>query len=93
MLILAKSILGLTIGFFLSIMVGLFLVPYLRKKKVSQSISIFVDHQSKKGTPTFGGFIFIIPTLITMLFLFLRGSLEISSSLLIVVFVFLSYAL
>lgn len=93
MLILAKSILGLTIGFFLAIIVGLFLVPYLRKKKVSQSISIFVDHQSKKGTPTFGGFIFIIPTLVTMLFLFLRGSLEISSSLLIVVFVFLAYAL
>lgn len=93
MLILAKSILGLTIGFFLAIVVGLFLVPYLRKKKVSQSISVFVDHQSKKGTPTFGGFIFIIPTLITMLFLFLRGSLEISSSLLIVVFVFLAYAL
>lgn len=93
MLILAKSILGLTIGFFLAIMVGLFLVPYLKKKKVSQSISKFVDHQSKKGTPTFGGFIFIIPTLITMLFLYLRGSLEFSSSLIIVVFVFLSYAL
>ncbi len=93
MLILAKSILGLTIGFFLAIMIGLFLVPYLRKKKISQSISKFVDHQSKKGTPTFGGFIFIIPTLITMLFLYLRGSLEFSSSLIIVVFVFLAYAL
>lgn len=93
MLILAKSILGLTIGFFLAIVLGLFLVPYLRKKKISQSISKFVDHQSKKGTPTFGGFIFIIPTLITMLFLYLRGSLEISSSLLIVVFVFLAYAI
>ena len=93
MLILAKSILGLMIGFFLAVIVGLFLVPYLRKKKISQSISIFVDHQSKKGTPTFGGFIFIIPTLITMLFLYLRGSLEFSSSLIIVVFVFLAYAL
>ncbi len=93
MLILAKSILGLMIGFFLAVIVGLFLVPYLRKKKISQSISKFVDHQSKAGTPTFGGFIFIIPTLITMLFLYLRGSLEFSSSLIIVVFVFLAYAL
>jgi len=93
MLILAKSILGLMIGFFLAVVVGLFLVPYLRKKKISQSISKFVDHQSKAGTPTFGGFIFIIPTLITMLFLYLRGSLEFSSSLIIVVFVFLAYAL
>ncbi len=93
MLILAKSILGLMIGFFLAVIVGLFLVPYLRKKKISQSISKFVDHQSKAGTPTFGGFIFIIPTLLTMLFLYLRGSLEFSSSLIIVVFVFLAYAL
>ena len=93
MLILAKSILGLTIGFFLAVLFGLYLVPTLRKKKISQSISIFVDHQSKKGTPTFGGFIFIIPTLLTMLFLYLRGSLEFSSSLIIVVFVFLAYAL
>ena len=93
MLILAKSILGLMIGFFLAVVVGLFLVPYLRKKKISQSISKFVDHQSKAGTPTFGGFIFIIPTLLTMVFLYLRGSLEFSSSLVIVVFVFLAYAL
>ena len=93
MLILAKSILGLMVGFFLAVVVGLFLVPYLRKKKISQSISKFVDHQSKAGTPTFGGFIFIIPTLLTMLFLYLRGSLEFSSSLIIVVFVFLAYAL
>ena len=75
------------------LVVGLLLVPYLRKKKVSQSISKFVDHQSKAGTPTFGGFIFIVPTLLTMLFLYIRGSLEFSSSLIIVVFVFLAYAL
>ena len=93
MLILAKSILGLMIGFFLAVVVGLILVPYLRKKKISQSISKFVDHQSKAGTPTFGGFIFIIPTLLTMIFLYLRGSLEFSSSLIIVVFVFLAYAI
>lgn len=93
MLILAKSILGLMIGFFLAVMLGLFLVPFLKKKKVKQSFSQYVDHQSKIGTPTFGGIIFIIPTLITMVVLYLRGSLEITSSLLIVIFVFLSYAL
>lgn len=93
MLILAKSILGLMIGFFIATVLGLFLVPFLKKKNVKQSISIHVDHQSKVGTPTFGGIIFIVPTLITMLVLYLRGSLEITSSLLIVVFVFLSYGL
>lgn len=93
MLILAKSILGLMIGFFISTVFGLFFVPFLRKKKVKQSISEFVDHQSKVGTPTFGGLIFILPTLLTMLILYLRGSLEITSSLLIIIFVFLSYGL
>ena len=40
-----------------------------------------------------GGLIFIVPTLLTMLFLYLRGSLEITHSLLIIIFVFISYAL
>lgn len=93
MLILAKSILGLMIGFFIATVFGLFLVPFLKKKKIKQSISQYVDHQSKAGTPTFGGLIFILPTLLTMLILYLRGSLEITSSLLIVIFVFLSYGL
>lgn len=95
MLILAKSILGLMIGFFLSVLLGLFLIPVLRKLKCGQTISSFVAfrHASKQGTPTIGGLIFIIPTLITMILLYLRGSLEITHNLLIIIFVFVSYAL
>ena len=95
MLILAKSILGLTLGFFLSIIFGWLLIPNLKKANMKQSISTFTAfrHLNKNGTPTLGGLIFIVPTLLTMLFLYLRGSLEISHSLLIVVFVFLSYAM
>ena len=94
MLILAKSILGLMLGFFGSVLVGWFLIPVLRKMKVKQSISLFTAfrHAYKEGTPTIGGLIFIIPTLVTMLFLYLRGSLQISHSLLIIIFVFISYA-
>ncbi len=95
MLILAKSILGLMIGFFASVVIGLLLIPALRKMNMKQNISVFTAfrHADKNGTPTIGGLIFIIPTLITMLFLYLRGSLEISHSLLIIIFVFISYAL
>ena len=95
MLILAKSILGLTLGFFVSIIFGWLLIPNLKKANMKQSISTFTAfrHLNKNGTPTLGGLIFIVPTLLTMLFLYLRGSLEISHSLLIVVFVFLSYAM
>lgn len=94
MLILAKSILGLMLGFFVAVVFGWFLIPLLKKLKCKQSISIFTAfrHADKNGTPTIGGLIFIIPTLLTMLFLYLRGSLEITHSLLIIIFVFISYA-
>lgn len=95
MLILAKSILGLMLSFFVSVIFGYFLIPVLKKLKCGQTISAFTAfrHSQKQGTPTIGGLIFIVPTLITMLVLYLRGSLEISSSLLIIIFVFISYAL
>ena len=95
MLILAKSILGLMISFFISAVFGWFLIPFLRKLKCGQTISVFTAfrHAAKAGTPTIGGLIFIIPTLITILVLYLRGSLVITHNLLIVLFVFLSYAL
>ena len=94
MLILAKSILGLTLGFFVSILFGWLLIPNLKKANMKQNISSFTAfrHSTKNGTPTLGGLIFIIPTLLTMLFLYIRGSLEISHSLLIIIFVFISYA-
>jgi phospho-N-acetylmuramoyl-pentapeptide-transferase len=95
MLILAKSILGLMIGFFLAVILGYFLIPFLKKLKLKQNISQFLAfrHSEKQGTPTLGGIIFIIPTIITMIVLYLRGSLEISPSLMIVLFVFTSYGL
>ncbi len=95
MLILAKSILGLMIGFFLAVILGYFLIPFLRKLKLKQNISEFLAfrHSGKQGTPTLGGIIFIVPTIITMIVLYLRGSLEISASLLIILFVFISYGL
>ena len=95
MLILAKSILGLMVAFFLSVFAGLILLPLLKKLNFRQSVSHMITerHLLKEGTPTIGGLIFIIPTIITMIVLYLRGSLEISSSLIIVMFVFLSYSL
>ena len=87
MLILAKSILGLMLGFFVSVIAGLFIIPILRKTNVRQSVSVFTAfrHSTKDGTPTIGGLIFIIPTLLTMMFLYIRGSLELSHSLLIII--------
>ncbi len=95
MLILAKSILGLTLGFVLSIVVSLMIIPVLRKLKAGQTVSNLINkrHQLKNGTPTIGGLIFIIPPIVTILLLYLKGSIAISTNLIIVLFVFIAYAI
>ena len=71
MLILAKSVLAMMIGFIISVIFGLIAVPMLRKLKASQHLSTYLGkaHSKKEGTPTMGGIIFIIPTLISMVIL------------------------
>lgn len=95
MLILTKSILALMIGFTLSAIIGLILVPTLKKLKARQNVSSFLAkaHNKKNGVPTMGGLIFITSTLLTFIILILTGKLNFSYNLLIVVFVFLSYGL
>lgn len=95
MLILAKSILGLMVSFFLSVFLGYFLLPVLKKLNFRQNVSKHITerHLQKEGTPTIGGLIFIIPTVVTMIVLYLRGSLEITHSLIIIMFVFISYSI
>lgn len=93
MLILAKSTMALMLGFIIAIVVGLVFIPLMRKLNVGQQVSHSLEkHLKKEGTPTMGGFIFIIPTILSILFLWFYGSIEITSNIIIVVFVFLSYA-
>ena len=94
MLILAKSILAMMIGFILSILIGFLLVPFLRKKKIGQTISVFLKnkHKEKDGIPTMGGLIFILSTLITIFLLFITNKIEYTTNLFIILFVFIGYA-
>lgn len=95
MLILAKSILGLMLGFVLALIAGFILIPLLKKLHVGQSVSHLINarHLKKDGTPTIGGLIFIIPTVLIMILLYLRKSVELTPNLIILIFVFLSYGL
>lgn len=95
MLILAKAAMALMLGFVLSIITGVILIPLLRKLHFGQNVSLTLGerHLKKNGTPTIGGLIFIIPTIISLLLLWFRGSIEMTSNLMIVLFVFVSYAL
>lgn len=95
MLVLTKAILALMIGFIISVLFGYIIIPILKRHKVKQSVSIYLNekHKEKEGTPTMGGMIFIIPTIITVLILLFLNKIEFSDNLFIIIFVFLSYAI
>lgn len=95
MLLLTKSVFAIMIGFLSSVILGLILIPILKKMKVGQRISIFVgdSHKSKEGTPTMGGLIFIIPTLLATLFLIATKKIAFTSNLGIILLVFSGYAI
>ena len=94
MLLLTKAIFAIMIGFLSSTILGLFLIPVLRKLRIGQKISIFVgdSHRKKEGTPTMGGLIFIVPTILAILFLLITDKVTYTSNIGIVLLVFLGYA-
>ncbi len=95
MLILTKSIMAMMISFIIAAITGLIIIPLLKKLHAAQSLSIYLKrtHKSKEGTPTMGGLIFIIPTiLITLIFIYLK-KIEVTYTLIIIMFTFISYSL
>ncbi len=94
MYLLTKSILAIMVGFISAVILGFFIIPILRRMHMGQKISSYVGmrHQVKEGTPTFGGLIFIIPTLLVVSFLLITKKMDFTEDLQIVLFVFISYA-
>ena len=95
MLLLTKAVFAIMIGFLSSVVLGLFMVPALKKLRVGQKISEFVgeSHRKKEGTPTMGGLIFIIPTVVATIGLIVTDKISYTSNLGIVLLVFLGYTL
>ena len=95
MLVLAKACLAMMIGFVTAVAFGLILIPILRKIKVRQKVSTYLEktHKKKEGTPTMGGLIFIIPTILTTIILIMMDKMEFNENIFIVLFVFISYAI
>lgn len=94
MLMLTKSILCVMIGFIIAVVTGLILIPFLKRVNFGQRISEYVgeSHRKKEGTPTMGGIIFIIPTILAMIYLIISGRLHMTYNLLIIMIVFVLYA-
>ncbi len=95
MLILAKSALALLVGFVVSVIFGYFFIKLLKKVNVRQTVSVFLEekHKKKSGIPTMGGFIFIIPTIVSAIILLYMNKIDFSENLLIVLFVFVFYGI
>lgn len=93
-LLLTKAAFAIMIGFLGALVIGVVLIPILRNLKIGQRISVFVgdSHRKKEGTPTFGGLIFILPTLIATIVLVLMDKIEFTTNLGIILLVFVGYA-
>ena len=90
-----KSVMAMLIGFSFSVVCGIIFIPFLEKIKAKQTISIYLDraHKNKKGTPTMGGIIFILPTIVSIGILLFVNKIHISYTLAIVLFTLVSYFL
>ena len=73
-----RAFISLFIAFIISLIIGPYIIDYLRKYKISQMIrkdyGYPESHQLKLGTPTMGGLIILISTIISISFWRLDGS-------------------
>ena len=87
-------IIYIIIGFLVSIILGILLIPVLKNIKASQIINDYLDkHRNKKNTPTMGGIIFILSTFLLVVILLIRNKLVMSYNFFTILFVFISYAI
>ena len=95
MLILAKAAMAIMLGFIITLVIGFAAIPVLKKLNIGQNVSktINVRHLKKNGTPTMGGVIFVLATLISLIFLLMFKRITVTHNLVILVFTFLAYAL
>lgn len=87
--------LTILISFFIALLLGLIVVPVLKKRKINQNLSIYLreTHASKKNTPTMGGIIFIISSLLTVLILYFLKQISFTYNFTIVLIVLIGYGL
>src|SRR5574344_249130 len=92
-MILTKIMMTMMVSFIFSLIIGRILIPLLHKLHANQRLSIYLEdtHKSKNNTPTMGGIIFVMSTLITILLLIVFNKIKITHTLLIVIFTFIGY--
>ena len=95
MIMLIKSVMSMMIGFILSAIFGIIIIPFFKKNHAEQVLNKYLEraHKTKAGTPTMGGLIFIIPTILISLLFIILNKVTLSYSLIIIIFTFISYGL
>lgn len=95
MLVLAKVVMAIMLGFVFSVIFGYFALKWIKKQNLKQNVSKTLGkrHEVKQGTPTMGGIMFIIPTLIIMFLLIITDKVDVTANLFVVLFVFVAYAI
>ena len=94
MFILSKSILSIFLGYVIAISLGFIIVPLFKKIGLVQNVSrsINLRHLVKDKTPTMGGLIFILPSVIILSFLFINKNVSFTINFIIVIISFILYA-
>ena len=82
-----KVVIMLIINIILSIIIGYIIIPLFRKNMYQRLNRYVEEHKNKEGTPTMGGIIFILPVIITNIFIVK------SSTLFIILITFILYGL
>ena len=92
---LSCAVFSLLIGFLISIVVASIILPILKKKHCKQFLSEYLEerHKTKKNTPTMGGLIFVVSTIMVTALFLLFHKMNISYNLFIVLFTFIGYFL
>ena len=82
-MVIYEAIIAIVLAVVITGLLGKPIIPFLKKLKFGQEIREEGPswHKSKQGTPTMGGIIFIIPTLITTFILLLMGKIEFSDNI------------
>ena len=72
-----------TIGVLTTVLMGFLMIPFLKKLKFGQTILDIGPrwHKDKQGTPTMGGFMFIIGTLVAVVVGYLLNRVNINKDL------------
>lgn len=90
-----KASISIMAGFIISLILGSIILPILKNLKANQRLSVYLEgtHKSKAGTPTMGGLIFIIPTILIILVMLVFKKISLNYNFIIIIFTFLSYGL